>query len=119
MGRGDRRHYNIRSLGGGQASHSPCESGSPKVVGVKPVKSRKPSEAAASQEQKGRIIFRDSRCPGCHGRVTLKYQVEKVDGSFRYHLMSPSIAHTACEGALEEIRKANPAWFRREINAKD
>jgi len=56
-----------------------------------------------------RVVFRESRCPGCHGRVSLKYEVRQAgDGSYRYHLLSPSIGHRLCVEALAEIRRGIP-----------
>ena|SRR5216683_4530162 len=64
------------------------------------------------------VVFRESRCPGCHGRVTLRYLKEKVGDSYKFHLLSPSIAHPLCENALERIRELGEAAFRRAINAE-
>jgi hypothetical protein len=54
-----------------------------------------------------KIVYRDSRCPGCHGQMTLKYARVRVGDSYRFHLLSPSPAHPVCAETLREIRRGN------------
>jgi hypothetical protein len=54
-----------------------------------------------------KIVYRDSRCPGCHGQMTLKYARVRVGDSYKFHLLSPSPAHPVCAETLREIRRGN------------
>jgi hypothetical protein len=66
----------------------------------------KASGAKEKQPSPGaRLVWKESRCPGCYGRVSVKYQLEKVRGKWKYTLLTPSIAHPLCELALERIRR--------------
>jgi hypothetical protein len=63
------------------------------------------------------IVFRESRCPGCHKKFSLMYLRTKEGDSYRFKLLSPPI-HPMCSAALERMREDDLRWFKEEINAK-
>jgi hypothetical protein len=67
-----------------------------------------------------RIVYRQSRCPGCHGAVSLRYQVTMAeDGSCMWKLLSSSIGHPMCVEELNDLRRSDPRLFVKELHGHD